>query len=73
MMITVAQMIEWMKTLPQDAEVHCGVERTVNYESYMTMKPVDFEACEMFDYTGIDDCARYPTMAGKVIIQIRGE
>lgn len=72
-MTTVAQMIEWMKTMPQDAEVQCGVERTVNYESYMTMRPVDIEACQVFDYTGIDDHAKYPTMAGKIIVQIRGE
>ena len=32
-MTTVAQMIEWLKTLPQDAEVECGVEVTKGDEA----------------------------------------
>ena len=72
-MTTVAQMIEWMKTLPQDAEVECGVEVTKGYQTYKSMEPVDIEACYVFDYTSDWDCAHYPAMAGKVIVQIRGE
>jgi hypothetical protein len=30
-------MIEWMKTLPQDAEVECGVEVREDYSAYMEM------------------------------------
>jgi len=71
-MTTVAQMIEWMKTLPQDAEVECGVSHTVAYETYMSMDPVDIEACEVIDYTSEADRARYPDMAGKVFVMIRG-
>lgn len=72
-MTTVAQMIEWMKTLPQDAEVECGVEVTGSYSSYMSMVPVDIESCNVIDYTSEADRAKYPNMAGKVIVMIRGD
>jgi hypothetical protein len=72
-MTTVAQMIEWMKTLPQDAVVECGVENSRGYERYMEMKPVDIEACDVISYTSESDRAKYPTMAGKVFVMIRGE
>ena len=72
-MTTVAQMIEWMKTLPQDAEVECGVEVTRHYQTYMSMEPVDIEACDVLDYTSDEDRAKYPTMAGKTLVMIRGE
>lgn len=72
-MTTIAQMIEWMKTLPQDAEVECGVEDTVGYNTYMSMRPVDIECCDVFDYTSEEDREMYPKMAGKVLVLIRGE
>ena len=72
-MTTVAQMIEWMKTLPQDAEVECGVENSRGYERYMEMKSVDIESCDVIDYTSDWDCAQYPNMAGKTLVMIRGE
>ena len=72
-MTTVAQMIEWMKTLPQDAEVECGVEVTKSYETFMSMKPVDIEACDVFDYTSEADREMYPSLAGKIFVRIRGE
>jgi hypothetical protein len=71
-MTTVAQMIEWMKTLPQDAEVECGVEVTSGYSTYMNMAPVDIECCEVFDYND-EQYREYPHIFGKVIIQICGE
>jgi len=72
-MATVAQMIEWMKTLPQDAEVECGVEVTRGYQTYMSMESVDIEACDVLDYTSEEDRAKFPTMAGKTLVMIRGE
>jgi len=51
-MTTVAQMIEWMKTLPQDAEVYCGVEVTIDYNTFMGMAPVDTEECRVFSGNG---------------------
>ena len=72
-MTTVAQMIEWMKTLPQDAVVECGVEVTKGYETYMKMSHVDIEACDVIDFTSPEDCEKYPKMAGKTIVMIRGE
>ena len=71
-MATVAQMIEWMKTLPQDAEVECGVEVTEGYSTYMKMEPVDIESCVVCDYTG-SEYDKYPHVSGKVIVQIHGD
>jgi hypothetical protein len=71
-MTTVAQMIEWMKTMPQDAEVECGVEVTKGYETYMSMEPVSIEACDVIRYTSPEDRAKYPNMAGKTFVMIRG-
>lgn len=72
-MTTVAQMIEWMKTLPQDAEVECGTEFTKSFETYMIMVPVDIEACDVLDYTKEEYRTKYPNMFGKTIVMIRGE
>jgi hypothetical protein len=69
-MTTVAQMIEWMKTLPQDAEVECGFEERGTYESYMVFRPVDIESCTVLDYTSEEDRKKYPTRAGKTIVWI---
>ena len=71
-MTTVAQMIEWMKTLPPDAEVECGVEVTGGYSTYMEMRPVDIECSYVFDYTG-PEYDKYPHIRGKTIVQICGE
>jgi hypothetical protein len=72
-MATVAQMIEWMKTLPQDAEVECGQEVRGSYESYMEMVAVDIESCNVMDFTSEKARADYPFFAGRVIIELRGE
>ena len=72
-MTTVAQMIEWMKTLPQDAEVECGVERTKGYDTFMVYRPAIPYYCDILDYTSEKDREMYPDMAGKVIIRINGE
>ena len=71
-MTTVAQMIEWMKTLPQDAEVECGVEVIDGWSTYMEMRPVDIECSYVFDYTG-PEYENYPHIRGKKIVQICGE
>jgi len=71
-MTTVAQMIEWFKTLPQDAEVECGVEAQSGYERYMTMHPVDIEACDVLSYTSEDNRKMYPRLAGKTFVLIHG-
>jgi hypothetical protein len=72
-MTTVAEMIEWMKTLPQDAEVECGVEVTKSYDTWMEMRPVQISDCDLFDYTSEEDRVKYPRMAGKCLVMIRGE
>ena len=71
-MITVKQMIEWLQTLPQDAEVQCGVEDGAGYERWMKMVPVDIESCYVFDYSD----AKYrdnPRVYGKVFVEICGD
>jgi len=71
-MTTVAQMIEWMKTLPQDAEVECGVEKTKGYETFMVMKPVNIDYCDVLDYN--DEAYKgYPQIYGKVIVNLCGD
>jgi hypothetical protein len=72
-MTTVKQMIEWMSTLPQDAEVECGVEVTKGYDTWMAMRPVDISDCHVIDYTSEEDRAKYPAMVGKTLVMIRGE
>lgn len=70
-MATVAQMIEWLKTLPQDAQVECGVEVTKGYDTYMAMRPVNIEYSDVFDYTG--EQYKDSIVFGKVIVQLCGE
>ena len=71
-MTTVAEMIEWMKTLPQDATVECGVEVTKGYDTWMEMRPVNTDYCDVFDYK--DEAYKdYPHIYGKVIVNICGE
>jgi hypothetical protein len=65
-------MIEWMKTLPQDAEVECGVEVTNGYSTYMNMVSADIESCNVIDCTG-PAFEKYPHVYGKVFVEIRGE
>jgi hypothetical protein len=72
-MTTVAQMIEWMKTLPQDAIVKCGVEVEYGWYKNMEMHPVNIQHCDVFDYTSEEDCIKYPTLAGKVIVSLMGD
>jgi len=72
-MTTVAEMIEWMKTLPQDAEVECGVEVRGSYECWMDFRAVDIESCDVLDYTSEANREKYPNMAGKTLVMIRGE
>lgn len=72
-MTTVAQMIDWLKTLPQDAEVECGVEVTSGYSTYMEMRPVDIDSSNIIDYTSEEARTKYPAMAGKVLVEIRGD
>lgn len=71
-MTTVAQMIEWLNTLPQDAEVECGEEVTCGYSTYMSYTAVDIECCSVFDYSSPEDREKFPQMKGRKIVQISG-
>lgn len=70
-MTTVAEMIEWLKTLPQDAIVECGKEVQQGYERYMTDADVDISYCDVFDFTNeVNTDLKY---TGKVVVVIRAE
>ena len=72
-MTTVAQMIQWMKTLPQDAVVECGVEVTKGYSTYMKMEPVDIDSCTVLDFTAGENRTKYPHMSGRTIVMLHGQ
>lgn len=72
-MTTVADMIEWMKTLPPDATVECGIEVTSGHQTYMRMGSVSIPACDVIDYRSESRREKYPAMAGRVIVMIQGE
>ena len=72
-MATVAEMIEFFKTLPQDAIVQCGVERSGSYYTEMVMSPVDIESTNVRDYSSEEHRRLYPWMDGIVYIDIHGE
>ena len=72
-MTTVAQMIAWLSTLPQDAVVECGAEVIGSYSSSMVMKPVDIHECRVVDYTSAADCAAYLHKAGRQIVRLQSD
>ena len=72
-MTTVAQLIAKLQFLPQDAEIECGKEDRTSYESVMVYAPVDLDDFIICDYTSEADKAKYPHMAGKVIVLINAE
>lgn len=72
-MTTVSQMIEWMQTLPKDAEVMCGVEMCKGWSVWMEMQPVVIEACDVYDFSSENLIKRYPHRQGKIIVHICGE
>ena len=51
---TVAQLIEYLQTLPQDAEVSILAEESCGFETYTRFaSDVDFEYdCELLDFRG---------------------
>lgn len=67
-MTTVAQMIEYLKTLPQEAEVQCGYETSSGYS--FAMGDVDLDATCIFDYTNEEERKRAGKLAGKIIVKI---
>ena len=69
-MTTVAQMIEYLKTLPQDAEVECGYEMSRGYSYSFAMGSVDLDATCIFDYTNEEERKRAGKLAGKIIVKI---
>lgn len=64
-------MIEWLKTLPQDAIVECGKEFTSGYSTHMGFDPVDIESCSVFDYRGDEYKDTY--YYGKTVVFIEAE
>lgn len=60
-MTTVAEMIAWLQTLPQDASVE-AIDMDDGY------KDVCLEGSSVLDYRAVEDCLKYPHMAGRVIV-----
>lgn len=69
-MTTVAQMIEWMQTLPPDAIVKCAEGFREGYETWVRSADVDIESCIVHHYTSEEDQIRHPKHAGKVYVYI---
>ena len=71
-MCTVAQLIEQLQKYPVDAIVEAKQEYSSGYETCVGYAPVDveyFESC-ILDYRSEDNCKKYPSLAGKVFIQL---
>ena len=51
-MTTVAQMIEWLQTLPQEATIQCLREVVKPACSYAVYDQVDLGSCKVYDYRG---------------------
>lgn len=69
-MATVKEMIEWLNTLPQDAEVLCGEEDFCGYDLRMVHSPVDLDSCKVNDFTSEEDRKKFPDMAGRIVVVI---
>ena len=72
-MATVAEMIEFFKTLPQDAIVECWDEAAGSYYIETVFRPVDIESIQVLGYSGEEYRQQYPQLAGKIVIQLHGE
>lgn len=68
-MSTVAELIEALQKLPQDAIVEVGKEVSVmgGYATIMEHHPVDLEDIDVHDFTDSYPI-RYPLTAGKIIV-----
>ena len=72
-MTTVAQMIEWLNTFPQDAEVECTLgSSTTGLVTTVSTGPVDIESCVVVDFTSERDRREFPDKAGKTFVFISG-
>lgn len=69
-MTTVAQMIEWLKTLPQDAEVECGKEVENGWGFQFKHAPVDIGACDVYSFEPDTDGSNKSRYAGKTVVFI---
>lgn len=49
--MTVAELIKFLQTMPQDAIVECGREVVGNWTVSMEEYPVDPECCYLYDYS----------------------
>jgi sulfur carrier protein ThiS len=55
-MATVAQLIAYLQTQPQDAIVHVGYEKTQSWATHMAQAPVDLDITTVVGRT--DDSGR---------------
>ena len=70
--VTVAQLIEKLKTLPQDAEVEVLKEVISGFSTYTEHAPLDIEyGCEVFDYT--DEKYKNSSLFGRKMLYLVAE
>jgi len=70
MATTASQLIKWLQTLPQDAEIEVGDERSNGSERWMEMRPLHIESCTVISYTSPEDRVKYPLMAGRTLVML---
>ena len=70
-MTTVAQLIEKLLTLPQDAEVECMTEERGQYESSTTFGAVDLDDLYLASYIG--EQYKESKLFGRKFVFIRAE
>jgi hypothetical protein len=71
-MYTVAELIAYLNTMPQEAIVEVCVEENASWGTYTSRLPVDLEECELVDFRN-DPWVRENHVAfGKVYVHLNG-
>ena len=71
MTCTVAQLIEKLQTLPQDAEVEAGFENYRGWSASMAMGPIDVNDVCVTDFTSEKDKGSF--LYGRKFVFLKGE
>lgn len=69
-MTTVAQLITYLQTLPQEAIVEVLQEETKGWDTFTLMKDLDIDAISILDFTSKYYEEKCPNLYGKVFVQL---
>lgn len=70
-MTTVAQLITYLQTLPQEGIVEVLQEETKGWDTITSMKDLDIDAISILDFTSKEHYEeKYPHLYGKVFVQL---